>query len=135
MIGYTMLGTNNLAKAVKYYDELFATLNAERFLETDRFVAWSTGQDKPGFAITKPYNDEKATVGNGTMIALAVETPAQVDAFYKKAIELGGTDEGAPGPREMPGFYAGYFRDLDGNKLNVFCFTHGWGEWARESEL
>ena len=59
--------------------------------------------DKPGFAVTKPYNDEKATVGNGTMIALAVETPAQVDAFYKKAIELGGTDE-RPGPRKCPAF-------------------------------
>lgn len=125
MIGYTMVGTNNLAKAVSFYDELFSLVSAQRFLETERFVAWSTGQDKPGFAVTVPYNDEAATVGNGTMIALAVETPEQVDAFYKKALELGATDEGPAGPREMPGFYAGYFRDLDGNKLNVFCFTHG----------
>ncbi len=123
MIGYTMFGTNNLAKAVAFYDELLKLFGAERFLETDNFVAWSTGQDQPGFSITKPYDGNAATVGNGSMIALAVETPEQVDAFHAKAIELGGTDEGAPGPREMPGFYAGYFRDLDGNKLNVFCFT------------
>ena len=123
MIGYTMLGTNNIEKAVAFYDQLLAQLGAQRFLENDRFVAWSTGADQPGFSVTLPHNSEAATVGNGTMIAIAAQTPAQVDAFYAKAIELGATDEGAPGPREMPGFYAGYFRDLDGNKLNVFCFT------------
>ncbi|WP_394189466.1 VOC family protein [Pseudoalteromonas atlantica] len=122
MIGYTMLGTNNIEKAVAFYDQLLAQLGAQRFLENDRFVAWSTGADQPGFSVTLPHNGEAATVGNGTMIAIAAQTPAQVDAFYTKAIELGATDEGAPGPREMPGFYAGYFRDLDGNKLNVFCF-------------
>ena len=122
MIGYTMFGTNNFAKAVVFYDELLALLGATRFLETDNFVAWSSGADKAGFSITKPYDGQSATVGNGTMIALAVENPDQVDAFYAKAIALGATDEGAPGPREIPGFYAGYFRDLDGNKLNVFCF-------------
>ncbi|NMM39592.1 VOC family protein [Pseudoalteromonas arctica] len=123
MIGYTMVGTNNLAKAVEFYDNLLGELGAQRFLENERFVAWSTGADQPGFSVTLPHNDEAATVGNGTMIAMSVETPAQVDAFYAKAIELGATDEGAPGSREMPGFYVGYFRDLDGNKLNVFCFT------------
>ena len=68
----------------------------------------------------KPFNGEIATVGNGVMVALAVETPKQVDALYVKAIALGAADEGASGPREM-GFYAGFFRDLDGNKLNCFC--------------
>lgn len=123
MIGYTMVGTNDLEKAVVFYDQLLGQLGAQRFLENDRFVAWSTGEKTPGFSVTLPYNDEPATVGNGSMIALAMETPAQVDALYAKAIELGASDEGEPGSREMPGFYAGYFRDLDGNKLNVFCFT------------
>jgi predicted lactoylglutathione lyase len=124
MIGYTMVGTNDLQKAVAFYDQLLGQLGAQRFLENDRFVAWSSGENTPGFSVTLPYNNEPATVGNGSMIALAMETPAQVDALYAKAIELGAGDEGAPGSREMPGFYAGYFRDLDGNKLNVFCFTH-----------
>ena len=56
------------------------------------------------------------------MVALAVETPEQVHRVYDKALALGATDEGPAGPR-MAGFYAGYFRDLDGNKLNVFCFN------------
>jgi len=121
MIGYVTLGTNNFAKAVEFYDQLFATISAGRFLETEAFVAWTTGMDQPGISITKPFNGETATPGNGTMVAIMLDSTDKVDAFYKKAIELGGTCEGEPGPRgEMSGFYAGYFRDLDGNKLNAF---------------
>jgi len=70
-------------------------------------------------AIIKPFDGKPATVGNGVMVALAAASKAQVDAIHAKALALGGADEGAPGPRG-PGFYAGYFRDLDGNKLNAF---------------
>jgi predicted lactoylglutathione lyase len=70
-------------------------------------------------SVIKPYDGKPATVGNGVMIALQASSKEQVDAVYKKAIELGGKDEGPPGPRG-PSFYAGYFRDLDGNKLNAF---------------
>jgi predicted lactoylglutathione lyase len=59
-------------------------------------------------------------VGNGVMVAIAVNRKELVDRVYAKALELGGTDEGPAGPRGE-GFCAGYFRDLDGNKLNVFC--------------
>jgi len=92
-------------------------------MEEERFIAWSVAPDKPGLALTKPFDGNAATVGNGVMVALAVETPEQVDALYAKAIELGATDEGASGPRGDGGFYAGYFRDLDGNKLNFFCMS------------
>lgn len=121
MIGYVTLGTNDIDKAANFYDQLLATIGAGRFMETDEFIAWSTGPEQPGLSITKPFNKEQASVGNGTMIALMMESTEQVDAFYAKAIELGATDEGAAGPRaELDGFYAGYFRDLDGNKLNAF---------------
>jgi predicted lactoylglutathione lyase len=70
--------------------------------------------------VIKPIDGKPATVGNGSMVALAVQSPAQVDRLHKLALELGGKDEGAAGPRG-DSFYAGYFRDLDGNKLNVFC--------------
>ena len=123
MIGYTTLGTNNLERSAKFYDALFAEIGAERTMQDESFITWSTGVDKPGFAITKPFNGEAATVGNGVMIALALETPEQVDALYAKAIELGAQDEGASGPRGGGIYYAGYFRDLDGNKLNFFCMT------------
>ena len=73
-------------------------------------------------SITKPFDGNPATVGNGVMVALMVDSTDKVDALYAKAIELGGTDEGAPGARS-DNFYAGYFRDLDGNKLNFFCMT------------
>jgi catechol 2,3-dioxygenase-like lactoylglutathione lyase family enzyme len=123
MIGYVSVGTNDMASAVKFYDALLAEIGARRYMESETFIAWSAGHDKPGFSVAKPFNGKPATVGNGVMIALAVDSPAKVDSLYKKAIELGGTDEGAPGPRGDSGFYAAYFRDLDGNKLNAFCMA------------
>jgi predicted lactoylglutathione lyase len=124
MIGYVTLGTNNIKKAVDFYDQLLATIGAGRFMETDKFVAWATAPEQPGISVTLPFDGEPATVGNGTMVAIAMDSPEKVDAFYQKAIGLGATCEGKPGPRgEISGFYAGYFRDLDGNKLNAFYFA------------
>jgi catechol 2,3-dioxygenase-like lactoylglutathione lyase family enzyme len=122
MIGYVTLGTNDIARAAKFYDELLGTIGAKRFMEMDGFIAWSVSPDRPAVSVIKPYDGNPATVGNGVMVALAMDSPEQVDAFYKKAIELGAKDEGPAGPR-MEGFYAGYFRDPDGNKLNAFCLT------------
>jgi catechol 2,3-dioxygenase-like lactoylglutathione lyase family enzyme len=123
MIGYVTVGSNDMARAAKFYDALLGELGAGRFMDEETFIVWGTGAGKPGFSITKPFDGKAATVGNGVMVALAVDAPAKVDALYKKAIELGGADEGGPGPRGTGGFYAAYFRDLDGNKLNVFCMT------------
>ena len=124
MIGYVTLGTNDLERAAAFYDGLLAVIGAGRMMEEDRFIAWSASQDSPGLAASKPYDGKPATVGNGTMVALAVDSEDKVRAVYEKALELGGTDEGPPGPRS-DNFYAGYFRDMDGNKLNVFCITQG----------
>ena len=120
MIGYVTVGTNDMARATAFYDALFAELGAGRLYETDSFVAWAVAPDQPGFSVTHPYDGYKATVGNGTMVALVVDSNEKVDRVYNKAIELGAQCEGPAGPRQMPGFYAGYFRDPDGNKLNVF---------------
>jgi predicted lactoylglutathione lyase len=120
MIGYVTLGTNDLARASQFYDALLKEIGASRFMEMDNFIAWSIAPEQPGLSVTKPFDGEPATVGNGVMVALAMRSQDQVNAFYERAIELGATSEGAPGPR-MEGFYAGYFRDLDGNKLNAFC--------------
>ena len=122
MIGYVTLGTNRFDDAANFYDALFGSIGAQRVFEAESFVAWSTGSTSPAVSIAKPFNKEPATVGNGVMVAVALREPAQVDALHAKALELGGEDEGAPGPRGS-GFYAGYFRDLDGNKLNAFCMV------------
>jgi len=120
MIGYITLGTNNLERAVAFYDSLFALLGAGRFMEDPgHFVAWAVAPDKPAISVTTPWDGKPATHGNGTMVALVVDSQEKVNEVYARAIELGAQDEGPPGPR-MDGFYAGYFRDLDGNKLNVF---------------
>jgi len=122
MIGYVTIGTNDMARGAKFYDELLAEIGASRFMEDDSFIAWAVKPDGSSLAITKAFDGNPATVGNGVMVAFAVESPAQVDALYAKAISLGASDEGAAGPRG-DSFYAGYFRDLDGNKLNFFCLT------------
>ena len=119
MIGYTTLGTNDFDRACSFYDGLFGSIGEKRIMEIENFVVWGTSMAEPGFSITRPFNGEAATVGNGVMIALLMPSSAAVDALYAKAIELGASDEGAPGSRG-DGFYAGYFRDLDGNKLNAF---------------
>jgi len=124
MIGYVTLGTNQVDKAAKFYDALFGSIDAKRIMEGDSFVAWGTTMHEPGVSIIKPNDGKPATVGNGVMIGIALDSPEKVDAFHAKAMELGGTDEGAPGLRGET-FYVGYFRDLDGNKLNGFCMTGG----------
>ena len=119
MIGYTTVGTNDLPRAAKFYDALLGTIGAKRYMESDKFIAWTVSPKQAAFGVITPHNGKAATVGNGVMIALVMDSSAKVDALYKKAMELGATDEGAPGPR-FEGFYVGYFRDLDGNKLNAF---------------
>jgi predicted lactoylglutathione lyase len=118
MIGYVTLGTNDMPRAARFYDALLAELGAKRAMEMDTFIAWAAG-GPPMLAVIQPYDKKPATVGNGVMVSLAARSKEHVDAIHRKALELGGADEGAPGPRG-DNFYAGYFRDLDGNKLNAF---------------
>jgi len=122
MIGYVTLGTNDMDKAGKFYDELLGTIGAGRFMEMDGFIAWAVSPDSPGLSIIKPFDGNAASVGNGVMVAITLDSKEKVDAFHAKALELGAKDEGAVGLRGDT-FYAGYFRDLDGNKLNAFCMT------------
>jgi catechol 2,3-dioxygenase-like lactoylglutathione lyase family enzyme len=123
MIGYATLGTNDLDRATRFYDALLGELGARRMMQTERFVLWFVAPDRPALGLFRPFDQKPATPGNGTMIAIVVDSPAKVDAMHRKALELGASDEGAPGPRGIPGFYAGYFRDPDGNKLNFYCFA------------
>ncbi|MGH1372312.1 MAG: VOC family protein [Cellvibrionaceae bacterium] len=119
MIGYVTLGSNDLQGSAKFYDELLAVLGAKRTMEMDTFIAWGTDPAAPMVSIIKPFDGEPATVGNGVMVSFLASSKAQVDEVYNKAMALGAKDEGAPGNRG-DNFYAGYFRDLDGNKLNAF---------------
>jgi len=115
MLGYITLGTNNLAKSAAFYDALAKEIGATRTMETEKFIAWGKPNSANLFLI-KPADGKSATVGNGVMAALVAQDAGQVDRIYKLAMSLGGKDEGPPGDRGG-GFYAAYFRDLDGNKL------------------
>ena len=124
MIGYVTLGTNNREQANAFFDALFAEVGIGRLMEEESFVAWGTAMGNPALSVTSPFDGNPATAGNGSMVALVVDSANKVDRLYNKAVELGSKCEGPPGER-MENFYAAYFRDLDGNKLAVFC--HGAG--------
>lgn len=120
MIGYVTFGTSDLARAAKFYDAIAKEMGTGRMMEEDTFIAWGAPGGAAGIAATLPFDGKPASVGNGTMVALAAKDKEQVQRLYDLALSLGGSDEGAPGPRGEGGFYAGYFRDPDGNKLNAF---------------
>jgi len=122
MLGYVTLGTNDLEKACAFYDQLMGSIDFSRIFDDGKLVVWGKSLAESAVGVTTPFNDEEATVGNGVMVAMQMPDEESVKAFYSKALELGATDEGAPGQR-IEGFYAGYFRDLDGNKLNAFVFN------------
>lgn len=120
MIGYVTLGTNDLARAAKFYDAIAAELDTPRMMEFDGFIAWGKPGGAVGIGLTKPFDGNPASVGNGVMVAFEAKDKEQVHRLYEIALANGGTCEGPPGPRGEDGFYAGYFRDPDGNKLNAF---------------
>jgi catechol 2,3-dioxygenase-like lactoylglutathione lyase family enzyme len=124
MIGYVTLGTNDLARGVLFYDAIFAEFGVGRMMDNDTFIAWGAPGGAPGIGLTKPYDGNPATVGNGVMVALEAKDEAQVQRIYDIALAQGGTCEGPPGLR-FEGFYAAYFRDPDGNKLNAYIMTMG----------
>lgn len=126
MIGYVVLGTNDLPAAVEFYDSLLAEIGVSRQMDLGgRGFGWGKDMDAVMLCVMEPFNGEVATVGNGTMAAIGVDSKAEVDRIHAKAMELGGTDEGSPGPRAVggDGFYAAYFRDPEGHKLDVFTYV------------
>jgi catechol 2,3-dioxygenase-like lactoylglutathione lyase family enzyme len=122
MIAYTLVGTNDAAKALAFYDGLLAELGGKRAVELGAVTLYAGAEGTPFFGVAEPQNGEAASVGNGSMISLAASSPEEVDRLHAKALSLGASDDGTPGPRESASlkFYAGYFRDPDGNKLNFF---------------
>jgi len=125
MIGYVTLGTRDLARGAKFYDAIAKEMDTPRMMETETFIAWGKWDGPAGIGLTVPFDGNPQSVGNGVMVALEAKDKDQVHRIYEIALAEGGTCEGKPGPRGDDGFYAAYFRDLDGNKLNAFCMTAG----------
>jgi catechol 2,3-dioxygenase-like lactoylglutathione lyase family enzyme len=124
MLGYATIGTNDLPRALVFYDGLMSEVGAKRLMELPSgFTMYGVSLRKPALAITRPYDGKPANPGNGNMLALSLDTRAAVDTLYKKALQLGGSDEGPPGVRGEDGesaFYAAYFRDPEGNKICAY---------------
>ncbi|MFD0986810.1 VOC family protein [Methyloligella solikamskensis] len=126
MFSYMMIGTNDLARAIRFYEPVMAALGHSRFAEDDPTgAAWGVPDPGPHIMVAEPLDGRPATVGNGMMISFLATDRETVDRFYAAAMANGGTDEGRPGlrPHYGPNFYAGYVRDPDGNKLNAVCYA------------
>jgi len=125
MIGYVTLGTSDLTRGAKFYDAIAKEMDTPRMMDAETFIAWGKWDGPAGIGLTMPFNGDPQSVGNGVMVALQATDKDQVHRIYEIALAEGGTCEGKPGPRGEDGFYAAYFRDLDGNKLNAFCMIAG----------
>ena len=123
MLGYVMVGTNNLKEAIIFYDEVLKVLNLER-IYTDEVCAGYTQKNGDGtveFYVTEPVNKEKATFGNGTQVSFVTSSREIVDKFHEVGLKAGGKSEGSGGERpEGSGVYYSYIRDLDNNKICAF---------------
>jgi catechol 2,3-dioxygenase-like lactoylglutathione lyase family enzyme len=119
---HVTVGTNDLAKSRAFYDTVLAPLGLKRVMDFgDNGSMW--GESAPEFGVLKPANGQPATFANGGTISFAAPNRAAVASFHRAALAQGGKDEGAVGPRSFaPNAYAGYVRDLDGNKLACYCF-------------
>ena len=122
MIGYVTIGVNNMEKAKAFYTELLADLGASVMIDMGRIAFIGKGQGQPMLSICVPHNEKDPQPGNGNMVAIDPGSKELVDKLYAKALELGATDEGAPGQRIDDVFYGAYFRDPDGNKMAFYQF-------------
>lgn len=129
MLFHTMVGSNDIQRSKRFYDEVLsvlgvreATLNIAGSGHTRLFYRDGNGTN---FIVTEPINDEPATVANGSTVAFSCNSPEQVKQFHDVAVANGGTSvEAPPGPRMSPSMgpiELAYFRDPDGNKL---CGIH-----------
>ncbi len=123
MIGYVTIGTNDMDRAVAFYDALLGEVGGKQLFGMDRIKFWGTGPGQPMLAVCIPYNEEAHSCGNGNMVAIPGGSPEGVQNLYNKAIELGATDDGAPGERIPDVFYGAYVRDQDGNKICFFLMS------------
>ncbi|MGP4803606.1 VOC family protein [Agrobacterium cavarae] len=126
MIGYTMVGTKDLDRAVVFYDAIFTEMGFTRCFKDDQVSFWGdkVNVEAPRFATGYPFNGESANLGNGGMTAFLIDSAVKIDRLYAIAMGLGGSDEGPPGlrPHYGEGFYAAYLRDPDGNKIAFVCY-------------
>lgn len=119
-VAHVTFGTNDLERGARFYDAIMAEYGGSRTFEREKAIGWGFPEGGPSIGITHPFDGHTANVGNGTMFATMAKDEDQVRRVHAAALANGGSCEGPPGMRDN-GFYAAYFRDPDGNKMNSFC--------------
>ena len=120
MIAYTTIGTADIEKGQGLLPGAAGRPGAAVFMDMGRLAALGTPAGGAMLAVCTPYNEEAPNPGNGNMVAIAAGSTDMVDKLHAKALALGAPMRAQPGQR-MDGFYGGYFRDADGNKI---CLCH-----------
>ncbi|WP_249673284.1 VOC family protein [Pseudomonas abieticivorans] len=128
MFSHIQVGARDLPRMVDFYEQVLGELGLERMADDSDSgppgIGWQLpGQDWPQFFVQQPFNGLPATWGNGAQVSFMAPSQAAVEAAWRRALELGGSDEGAPGlrPQYRDDYYSAYCRDPEGNKL---CFVH-----------
>ena len=119
IISHISIGTNHFERAVTFYDKVLSTLGCKQLAKYPGAVAY--GREYPEVWVQTPFDGKPATIGNGSHIGFIAASKDAVHAFHEAALEEGGTDDGAPGPRPDYGdsYYGCFVRDLDGNKIEA----------------
>lgn len=123
LMNHVSIGTNKLERALAFYDAVMASIGAKRIIDVPEIGA-AYGRLYPEFWVQKPYDNQAAETANGVHFAFFVETPEDVQRFYETALECGGSDDGAPGPRPdyTAAYYGCFVRDLDGHKIEAMVW-------------
>ena len=123
MIGYVTLGVSDMQRSISFWSQLLADIGCPVQMENERIALIGKSMAEPMVAVCLPYDGSDCDPGNGNMLSIVVEDNATVQKMHAKALELGASDDGAPGVRMPDIWYGGYFKDPDGNKIAFF----NWG--------
>jgi catechol 2,3-dioxygenase-like lactoylglutathione lyase family enzyme len=124
ILSHLTVGVNDVPGATAFYDAVLGELGIRRERSGAGFAGWGR-EAEGGFYVTRPFDRQAASPGNGVSVSFLAPSRAAVDRFWQRAIDLGAKDEGGPGlrPHYHANYYAAYVRDPAGNKIAAVC--HG----------
>ena len=120
MLHHVSIGVADVARAAQFYDRVLTALGYKRVMEVLPYgIAY--GDKLPAFWIGLPHDQRAPSVGNGVHIAFNATSEEMIRAFHRTALDAGGSDDGAPGPRPDygPDYFGAFVRDVDGNKIEA----------------
>lgn len=130
MIDHISVPVKNFEQSRDFYDQTLALLGFERVLnfedEIQQWAGYGTN-GMPSFEICIKKGATNTDIGKtaGLHVGFVAPNIEAIHQWYAKSLELGGTDNGAPGPRSEyhPGYYGAFIIDPNGWRIEA-CFQH-----------